>query len=143
MQTSIHSVPRRRTIARSAHTFLRVPLFNLFEAGRGFLASTFYPRLRSLRSLSLGLLRIKPRRGFALVAKITLAKPLSAQRFRKDCSCLWLRVAFASFAALRERIIHVAIGWPPLSAVYSLCISPAVGRMGINPIPYWMNAATC
>mgnify|MGYP003426801265 CR=1 FL=1 len=31
---------------------------------------------------------------------------------------------------------------PTLSAVYSLCISPAVGRMGINPIPYWLNAAT-
>ena len=43
---------------------MRVPLFNLFEAGREFLAAVFYPRQRSLRSLSLGLLRIKPRRGF-------------------------------------------------------------------------------
>jgi hypothetical protein len=43
---------------------MRVPLLNLFEAGREFLAAVFYPRLRSLRSLSLGLLRIKTRRGF-------------------------------------------------------------------------------
>ena len=39
---------------------MRVPLFNLFEAGRYSLAPKFYPRLRSLRSLSLVLLRIKP-----------------------------------------------------------------------------------
>ena len=50
---------------------LRVPLFNLSEAGRGFLAAAFLPRLRSLCSLSLGLLRIKPRRGFAFAEKIT------------------------------------------------------------------------
>ena len=43
---------------------MRVPLFNLSEAGRGYLAPVSYPRLRSLRSLSLGLLRIKPPRGF-------------------------------------------------------------------------------
>ena len=72
-----HSVPRRRTIARSAQKcmcLLRVPLFNLFEAGRGFLAYTVYPRLRSLRSLSLGLLIIKPRRGFALAEKKTIMR---------------------------------------------------------------------
>ena len=45
---------------------MRVPLFNLFEAGRVYLAAAFHPRLRSLRSLSLGLLRIKPPRGFSL-----------------------------------------------------------------------------
>ena len=39
---------------------MRVPLFDLFEAGRNSLAPKFYPRLRSLRTLSLGLLRIKP-----------------------------------------------------------------------------------
>ena len=50
---------------------MRVPLFNLFEAGRYSLAPTFYPRLRSLRSLSPGLLRIKPRRGYTLTEKIT------------------------------------------------------------------------
>ena len=55
----------RHTIARSAQNhateaIMRVPLFNIFEAGRYSLAPKFYPRLRSLRSLSLGLLRIKP-----------------------------------------------------------------------------------
>ena len=51
-----------------AQIFMRVPLFNLFEAGSVYLALFFYPRLRSLRSLSLVFLRIKPRRGFSAAA---------------------------------------------------------------------------
>ena len=62
------------TECAKAHLFLRVPLFNLSEAGRGFLTSMFYPRLRSLRSLSLGILRIKPRRGFALAERNTIMR---------------------------------------------------------------------
>ena len=53
---------------RGSADFMRVPLFNLFEAGSVYLALFFYPRLRSLRSLSLGFLRIKPRRGFSEAA---------------------------------------------------------------------------
>ena len=48
MQTAIHSVPRRRTIARCAQSsdavmIMRVPLFNLFEAGLGFILSFTTP----------------------------------------------------------------------------------------------------
>lgn len=54
-------------------------------------------------------------------------------RVVRDLLC----AAFASFAALRERIIYVAIGWgyPHHLRCNSLFISPAVSRMGINPTP--------
>ena len=82
MQTAIHSVPRRRTIACSAHlsslhVFMRVPLFNLFEAGHGFRAPHYTPDCGRCAPLVWGYWELSP------------AGALSCQSKNRGVSCFF------------------------------------------------------
>ena len=102
--------------------------FFLVPAGRSLLRSTTVPERNRGRSpcITARVFRVFVKKEYALFVN----------HWRSLC-------VLCGFARKNHPRGNRMVKSPTLSAVYSLCISPAVGRMGINPIPYWMNAATC